>query len=75
MVVSNVIGIDATSAVISLWNLNHFLVFRRAKNTLSIPDFPVILKGLAHGVGYHARNILGDITKLLILALTKILRA
>ena len=55
MVVSNAIGIDATSALISLWNLNHFLVFRRAKNTLSIPDFPVILKTLS--IWLLARNV------------------
>ena len=31
MVVLNAIEIDATFVRISLWNLNHFLVFRRAK--------------------------------------------
>ena len=44
MVVLNAIGIDATSVGISLWNLNHFLVFRRAKNTPFIQDFLVIQK-------------------------------
>jgi len=33
MVALNVIGIDATCVGISLLNPNHFLVFRRAKNT------------------------------------------
>jgi len=44
MVVSNVIGIDATFVEISLSNPNHFLVFRRAKNTPFIPDFLAILE-------------------------------
>ena len=44
MVVLNVIEIDATFVEIPLWNLNHFLVFRRAKKTPFIPDFLVILK-------------------------------
>jgi len=44
MVASNVIRIDATFVEISLLNPNHFLVFRRAKNTPFIPDFLVIQK-------------------------------
>ena len=46
MVVLNAIEIDATSVGISLWNLNHFLVFRGAKNTPFIQDFLVIQKTL-----------------------------
>jgi len=42
MVASNVIGIDATRVEISLLNPNHFLVFRRAKNTPFISGFLVI---------------------------------
>ena len=46
MVVLNAIEIDATSVGISLWNLYHFLVFRRAKNTPFIQNFLVIQKTL-----------------------------
>ena len=48
MVVLNTIEIDATFVGISLWNLNHFLVFRRAKNTPFIPDFLVIQKNVIY---------------------------
>ena len=44
MAVLNAMDIDATFEIISLWNLNFFLVFKQAKNTPFIPDFLVILK-------------------------------
>ena len=44
MAASNARGIDAISVGTSLLNLNHFLAFKRAKNTPCIPDFLVILK-------------------------------
>ena len=44
MAVSNAKGIDAIFVEISLLNPNHFLACRRAKNTLFIQDFLVILK-------------------------------
>ena len=46
MFVLNAIETDATFVRISLWNLNLFLVFRRAKNSLFISDFLVGLKPL-----------------------------
>ena len=55
MVVLNAIEIDATFVEISSWNLNHFQVFRRAKNTPFILDSLVIQKMLF--IWPHARNV------------------
>ena len=55
MAASNARGIDATSVGTSLLNLNHFLAFKRAKNTPFIPDFLVILK--MWFIWFLARNV------------------
>ena len=55
MAASNTIGIDATSVGTSLLNLNHFLAFRRAKNTPFNPDLLVILKMWL--IWFLARNV------------------
>ena len=58
MVVLNALEIDATFVEISSWNLNHFQVFRRAKNTPFILDSLVIQKMLF--IWPLARNVVCD---------------